>query len=97
MPSTFLNPLGGRNGPAAEADDFVVDAQPAAKGVGCFEDILDDHAAVGVPIDRGAERGVVDDPAAVQRAEKVLDLIDRDGVARADVHPAALFERRRGR
>ena len=42
---------------------------------------------------RGAERGVVDDPAAVERAEEVLDLVDRDGVADADVHPAALLER----
>ena len=51
--------------------------------------------AIGVPVDRGAERGVVDDPAAVQRAEEVLDLVDGDGVARADVHAAPLLERAR--
>ena len=36
---------------------------------------------------------MVDDPAAVQDAEEVLDLVDRDGVADADVHPAAFLER----
>ena len=93
IPKTFLNPLGVEIGPSAEADDFVVVAQPAAVGVGGFEDVVDHDAAVGVAVHRGAERGVIDDPAAVERAEEVLDLVDRDGVARADVHPAALLER----
>ena len=88
-----LESVGGGDGPAGEADDFVVVAQPAAIGVGGFEDFGHDDAAVGVGAHPGAERGVIDDPAAVQSAEKVLDLVDRDGVADADVHPAAFLER----
>ena len=42
---------------------------------------------------RGAERGVIDDPAAMQHAEEILDLVDRDGVADADAHAAAFLER----
>ena len=41
----------------------------------------------------GAERGVVDDPAALQMADEALDLVDRNRVADADVDAAALFER----
>ena len=54
---------------------------------------VDDHAAVVVGADRGPERGVVDDPPAVQVAEEVLDLVDRDGVAHAHVDAAPLLER----
>jgi len=37
---------------------------------------------------------MVDDPAAAEGAQEVLDLVDRNGVGGADVHPAALLERR---
>ena len=36
---------------------------------------------------------MIDDPPAVQDAEEILDLVDGDGVAHADAHPAALVER----
>ena len=75
-----LEAVGRGDGPAGEADDLVVVAQPAAIGVGGVENIGDDDAAVGVGTDAGAERGVIDDPAAVEHAEEVLDLVDRNGV-----------------
>ena len=78
---------------AAEAHDLVAVAQAAAVGVAVFEDVVDDDAAVGIGRHGCAERGVIDDPAALQLAEEVLDLVDRDGVADADVDAAALFER----
>ncbi len=36
---------------------------------------------------------MVRDPTAVQVAEEILDLVDRNGIADADVHAASLFER----
>ena len=36
---------------------------------------------------------MIDDPAALQMAQEPLDLVDRNRVADADVHAAALFER----
>jgi hypothetical protein len=36
---------------------------------------------------------MIDDSTALQAAEKVLDLVDRDGVADADIDPSPLFER----
>ena len=92
MPSTFLKALAVSIGAAAERDDLVVVAQAAAIGVGRFQDVRDAHAAAVAHRDRRAERGVIDDPAALQAAEEILDLVDRDGVADADVHAAALFE-----
>ena len=36
---------------------------------------------------------MIDDPARFQIADEVLDLIDRNGIAHSDVHPATLLER----
>ena len=36
---------------------------------------------------------MIHDPAAVQVSQKILDLVDRDRVPDADVHPSALLER----
>ena len=88
-----LQSVGAGDRPPAEADDLVVVAESAAVGVGGFEDFVDHDVAVVVPVHGGAEGGVVHHPAAMEDAEEVLDLVDRDGVGDADVHPAALLER----
>ena len=51
-----LEAVGGGDGPAAEADHLVVGAQPAAIGVGLFQDVGDHDAAVFVA-GRPARRG----------------------------------------
>ena len=83
----------GADRPAGEAEHFVAVAQAAAEGVGFGQDVVDHHGRRAVAGHPGAQRGVIDDPAALQVAEEILDLIDRDGVADADVDAAALLER----
>ena len=85
--------VGGADIAAAEAEQLVAVAQAAAVGVAVFEDVVDDDAAIGVGRDGGAERGMIDESAALQQADEALDLIDRDCVADADVDAAAFFER----
>src|SRR5207302_10796821 len=63
----------------------------AAIGVGCFEDIGNTNASIGHG-HRRAERGMIDDAARLQAAEEILDLIDRNRIAHADVDAAALLE-----
>ena len=81
--------------PSGERDDFIVDPQAAAIGVGVFEDLGDEHAAVVGGGDGRTERGVIENAAAFEAADEILRLIDGDGVADADVHPAPLLERAR--
>src|SRR5207249_8277284 len=75
-----------------EGDDLVVIAQAATKCIGRFENIGDADAAALAHGHRGAESRVIDDAAALEAAEKVFDLVDRDGVTDTDVDAAALFE-----
>ena len=65
-----LERVDGADRPAAEADDLVAVAQAAAKGVGLFQNVVDDDAAAFVAADAGAQRGMVDDPAALQMPQE---------------------------
>ncbi len=88
-----LEAVGRGDGAAGEADDLVVDPQSAAVGVGRFQDVGDQHAALVVGRHPGAQRGMIDDPPAVQDAEEILDLVDGNGIAHVDAHAAPLVER----
>ena len=79
---------------ARERNDLVVIPQPAAIGIGRLENVRHHHAAILVGGDRGSERGVVDEPASLEKAEEVSQLIGRDRVADPDIDPAPLLERR---
>src|SRR5262245_17819419 len=87
-----LEGIGRINRSAGEGDDLVVVAQAAAKCVGAIENIGDADVAALAHSDGRAECRVIDDPAALQAAEEVFDLVDRNGVADADIDAAALFE-----
>src|SRR5262245_47051315 len=78
--------------PAGKGDDLVVIAQAAAKRVGRFQNIRNADAAALAHGDGRAERGVIDDAAALQAAEEVFDLVDGDRVANANVDTAAFFK-----
>ena len=88
-----LERVGGADFAAGEAEELVAVAQTAAVGVAVVENVVDDDAAIGIGRDGCAERSVIDDSAALQEADEALDLVDRNGVADADVDAAALFER----
>ena len=76
-----------------EADDFIAVAQAAAVGVAVVEDVVDDDAAIGIGRNGCTERCMVHHAAALQEADEAFDLVDRNGVADADVDAAAFFER----
>src|SRR5438105_3014702 len=88
----ILEAVGGVNLPAAKGNDFVVVPQAAAKGIGRFENVRDLHAAGVAHRHRRAERRMIDNPATLQAAEKVLDLIDRDRIANTDIDAAPFFK-----
>ena len=92
-PQHVLEAVGCLDRPAAERDDLVVVAEAAAVGIGRFEDVADDHAAVLVEGHRRPQGRMIDDSAALQVAEEVLHLVDRDRIARPHVDAAPLFER----
>ncbi len=79
--------------PAGKTEHLVAVAQAAAEGVGIGQDVVDHHVAGTIAGQSGAERGMVDHAAALQVAEEILDLVDRDGIAHADVDAPALLER----
>ena len=89
-----LESVGSRDRPTTNTDDLVTELQSASKGVGCLEDIVDRHVSLGIGSDRGTQRGMVDDPAAMEVSQEVLDLIDRNGVGDSDVDASAFFKRR---
>ena len=53
-----------------------VEPQPTAECVARFQNIRHDNAAIDARGDCGAERSMVDDPPAVQVAEKMFGLVD---------------------
>ncbi len=79
--------------PAGERDDLVIDAQPATVRVRLVENLRDDDRPVRITRNRRAQRRVVDNPARAKVTQKIADLIDRDRVAGARVHSAALRNR----
>src|SRR6476661_1198945 len=87
-----FEPVGRVNWPAGERDDLVVVAQPTAEGVRRFQDIRDADGAAISHRDGRAKRGMIDDSPAFEIAEEILDLIDRDRIADADVDAAPLLE-----
>ena len=93
MPRAFLKPLGVVIGRPAKLTISSSSPQSAAIGVGRFQDVGDQHAALVVGGDAGAQRGMIDDPPAVQDAEEILDLVDGNGIAHVDAHAAPLVER----
>ena len=89
-----LECVGRRDRAPGKADQLVAIPQPAPIRVGLLQNVGDHDAAVVVEACAGAERGVVDDAAAFEATHEVLDLVDRNGIARAHVHSPPLLERR---
>src|SRR5262245_38370386 len=67
--------------------DLVAIPQPAPKGVRSLEDIRNNDPPLLVMIHRRAQRRMIDDATAPQVTEKILHLIDRDGIADANIDP----------
>src|SRR5256885_1841020 len=55
--------------------------------------VLTGRPPIFIAAHAGPQGGVVDDPSALQVPQKILDLIDRDRIADADVDPAPFLER----
>ena len=89
----ILECIDGADTAARQRHHFVVVSQPALPGIGRFEDVRHDHATVGAGGHRGAQRGVIDQASPLEQAEKVSQLVGRDGVAHPHVDAATLLER----